>query len=245
MLGNTHLVFCVLLLIPNFSLADTTTFDNGNEGWGVFFQNNGSLGDFLEPGGGNPGAHLRWTMIDTFGGSFHNNTNPAFVGNYLDRNSPLHFQIDVQIDFINFFGSPVARNLILELVDFNSPGSAYPYTSVWYNLGSISAAQTNNWTTFSVTIWDPTSSALPAGWGGTGAEDPQTFEPILPPGRTFASVLANVAEIRFTTFEPGFFYGFTDFQIRYDNPTLIAVPEPNGAGLVVLGLLISWMRRYR
>jgi hypothetical protein len=234
-----------LALIAGICRADTTTFSNGNEGWGVFFSNDGTLGDFLEPSGGNPGAHLRWTMIDTFGATLYNDSNPAFVGNYLSHNAPLQFQIDVQADLINFSGSPVSRNLILELVDYNPAGSQYPYTSVWYNLGEISAAQTANWTNFSVTIWDPNSATLPAGWGGTGDEDPNTGEPILPAGRSFASVLANVEEIRFTTYEPGFFYGFTDFQLRFDNVSLTAVPEPNGGALLFLGFILSLAKRHR
>lgn len=238
-------LFTFLVLLPSISKADTTSFSNGNEGWGVFFTNDGTLGDFLEPSGGNPDGHLRWTMVDTFGATLHNDSNSAFVGNYLNFNAPLQFQIDVQVDYINFFGSPVARNLILELVDYNPPGSNYPYTSVWYNLGEISAAQTANWTNFSVTVWDPNSASLPAGWGGTGDEDPNTGEPRLPGGRTFASVLANVEEIRFTTLEPGFFYGFTDFQLRFDNVGLVAVPEPNSGIMLIVGMLFSITRRHR
>jgi hypothetical protein len=241
--------FGLLLLCCGYQakpgLADITTFNNGNEGWGVFFSNDGNLGDFLEASGGNPGAHLRSRMIDTFGMNFYNDSNPNFIGDYQRFQAPLLFQIDVQVNLLNFFGAPVSRNLILELVDYNPPGSTYPYVSVWYNLGEISAAQTGNWTTFSVMIDNPMSLTLPSGWGGTGDEDPNTFEPILPANRTFASVLQNVEEIRFTTFEPGFFYGFTDYQIRYDNPSLIAIPEPSGVWLFAASLLMFMGRRRR
>ena len=65
------------------------------------------------------------------------------------------------------------------------------------------------------------------GWGGTGAEDPVTYEPILPPGVTFADVLAGVDRMVFTTLQPGFFYGFTDFDLRIDNITAIReAPDP-------------------
>ncbi|MCK6483784.1 MAG: PEP-CTERM sorting domain-containing protein [Phycisphaerae bacterium] len=233
----------IVVATAGTATAGTTTFDNGHEGWGVFFGNDGVLGDFIEPAGGNPGAHLRWTMVDTFGCNFHNDSNPEYIGDYSRFSQGVRLSVDVKVDEISFFGTPVERNLIVELVDFNPPSDPYPWTSVWYNLGPISQAQTSNWTTFEVLISDPTATALPPGWGGTGAEDPNTFEPILPPNRTFASVLANVEEIRFTTFEPGFFYGFTNFQLRFDNPTVAAIPEPGTLALLAIGALALKRRR--
>lgn len=225
------------------TIAGTTTFDNGIEGWGVFFGNDGTLGDFLEPAGGNPGAHLKWVMVDTFGATLRNDSNPNTIGDYSRFGSPVELAVDVKVEDISFFGSPVSRNLVVELVDFNEPGNPYPWTSVWYDLGEISASGTPDWTRLSVTIDDPTSTTLPAGWGGTGAEDPNTFEPILPADRTFASVLANVEEIRFTTYVPGYFFGFTNFTLRFDNPTVAAVPEPATLSAMAVAGLIARRRR--
>lgn len=231
-------------LTAAWAAAATTTFSNGIEGWGVFFGNDGGLGDYLEPAGGNPDAHLRWTMVDTFGCNFHNDSNADFIGDYSRFSGGAELSVDVKVDDISFFGTQVPRNLIVELVDYNDPGDPYPWTSVWYNLGEISAQQTSNWTHLSVTITDPTAAALPAGWGGYGAEDPNTYEPILPPGRTFANVLTNVEEIRFTTFQPGYFYGFTNFQVHFDNPSVNAIPEPATlSGLAVAALAALCRRR--
>jgi hypothetical protein len=151
--------------------------------------------------------------------------------------------VDVRVEDISFFGNQVPRNLIVELVDFNDPGDPYPYTSVWFNLGEISVDQTSDWTRLSVVIDDPSSLTLPTGWGGTGSEDPVTFEPVLPADRTFASVLANVEEIRFTTFEPGFFYGFTNYQLRFDNVTVRAVPGPGVMALIGAVSVLGVRRR--
>lgn len=215
--------------------AATTTFESGNEGWGVFFGNDGVLGDFIEPAGGNPGAHLRWTMVDTFGCNLHNDSNADFLGDYSRFTNGVELSVDVKVDAIlSFWGSQIPRNLIVELVDYNEPGNPYPWTSVWYNLGEISHDVTPDWTTYHITIADPTSATLPPGWGGTGAEDPNTYEPILPADRTFASVLANVEEIRFTTFEPGWFYTFAAYQLRFDNPSVNAIPEPAALGAIAL-----------
>jgi hypothetical protein len=239
------LAACVAgLMSAGPAFAATTTFDDGIEGWGLFFSNDGTLGDFVESTGGNPGAHLRWLMVDTFGATFRNDSNADFIGDYSRFGGPVRLAVDVQVQTISFFGNEVPRNLIVELVDYNDdPANPYPSTSVWYNLGEISLDATADWKRFEVVIADPSAVGLPAGWGGTGAEDSVTFEPVLPPGRTFADVLANVEEIRFTTFEPGFFYGFTNYELRFDNPTLVLVPEPATLMLAGGALLLALRRR--
>jgi hypothetical protein len=96
-----------------------------------------------------------------------------------------------------------------------------------------------------VNIDNPSSATLPAGWGGYGAEDPVTFEPELPADRTFASVLASVDEIRFTTYVPGYFYGFTNFDLRFDNITVAPGPVPEPTTLAGLAGLMTLARRRR
>lgn len=214
-------------------LATTTTFDQGTEGWSV------SGRDDISATGGNPGANMDVELIDVFGADIRNDSNPAFLGNLATLGTPLRLAVDIQIGSINFFGTEVSRDLVVELVDYNPPGSNYPYVSVYFPLGTLTSSLPG-WRRFEVTIADPLSALLPAGWGGTGAEDPITFEPQLPADRTFTSVLASVDELRFTTFVPGFFFGFTNFEMQVDNPTMEVVPEPTGSWMWVLisGLLL-------
>lgn len=211
------LLFNLLLATP--ALADTiVTFDAGAEGWtGV---------GAVEPAGGNPGANFRMLNPDTFGMTLRNTTHPDFVFDYTSVTSAT-ISVDVQVADISFFGSAVSRPWIVELRDYDSPPAGYPFVSVWYKFTEISAAQNASWTTYSVMIADTSAAALPAGWGGTGAET-GTGEPLLPADRTFASVLAGVDEAVFTTFEPGFFYGFTAFDMRVDNIGIatVGVPAP-------------------
>jgi hypothetical protein len=138
-------------------------------------------------------------------------------------------------------GNELTRDLVVELRDYNPPGSNYPYVSVWYNFGEI-GSHLPGWRSFEVTI-DPSQTTLPAGWGGTGDEDPVTFEPRLPPDRTFASVLASVDEIHFSTMVPGFFYTFTTFEVQVDNIAVTAVPEPAALGLLSGAGLLALRRR--
>lgn len=225
------------------ALAVVTTFDNGLEGWSI------SGRTTILPTGGNPGANLGPLVTDVFGIDIRNNTNAAFLGNYSQfwqtngggPGAPLRLSIDTKTNSIDFFGSQVSRNLIVELRDYTNPPPNYPYVSVWYNLGTI-AASLPGWRTFSIDIVNPNSTTLPSGWGGTGDEDPQA-NPRLPANRTFASVLAGVDEISFTTFQPGFFYGFTNFNVQVDNPTLTVVPSP--ATLAAPAILLACARRRR
>lgn len=215
-----------LAVAPSAAWAQATvTFDAGTEGWSI------SGRTTIQPTGGNPGANLRGQLLDVFGADIRNSTDPRFLGDYTRYGGSVTLAIDIKVNSIAFFGNEVTRNLVLELRDRNPPGSSYPWVSAWVVLSPISRELTGNWTTFSATF-DPRAVALPPGWGGTGDEDPGTSEPRLPPGRTFASVLASVDEIAFTTFQPGFFYGFTNMDLQVDNVRVI--PAPACAGVLLL-----------
>jgi hypothetical protein len=193
-----------LLAGPLAAQTTVVTFENGGEGW----DGNGSI----ETDGGNPGANFHF-LIENFGIEARNDSNPAFTGDFT-TSGEVTVGLDARVDSITFEGAEVSRDLIVEFRSHALAQDGYPYTSVWFDLGVLQADPA--WHSFAVTFM-PSSTDLPAGWGGYGAEDPVTFEPILPPGVTFADVMASTDELAFTTFEPGYFYGFTDFDVRFDN----------------------------
>jgi hypothetical protein len=219
----------------------TTTFDGGNtQGW----QGTGGFGGstFVDSNDGNPLPSLRTSFPDfaIFGITFANDSNPAFLGDY--THAPFTISIDAKARIVGAL-NPTVRDLVLELRDYDNPPAGFQYVSVFYDLADLrdpGAGGSGAWENYSVSVADPTQAALPAGWGGTGAEDPITFEPILPPGRTFANVLASIDEIVFTTFKPGFFYTDEYFDVSVDNINVNFVPEPGalaalgGAGLLGL-----------
>jgi hypothetical protein len=48
----------------------------------------------------------------------------------------------------------------------------------------------------------------------------------------------------FTTYVPGYMYGFTDFDVAVDNISVSAVPEPSTYAMMFGGLgLVGWMKR--
>lgn len=233
----------IALASATLAEADTTvTFDNGDEGW----QGPQGIGGSTEidPNLGNVAPSLH-TVFNDFGITFSTTTNAAFLGDYTALPA-VQLGLDVNTQFLNFFGQDVTRDFVVDLRDYDNPSGGYPWTSVWYNLGTLDAADAG-WHTWTVTIADTSATELPPGWGGYGAEDPKTFEPILPEDRTFASVLAGVDEIAFTTLVPGFFFGFSDHDVAVDNIFIKQVPEPSTvllAGLGVAGLVASrvWRR---
>ncbi len=224
--NTTQRTAMLVALAAGASIASATTttvtFDSGAEGWSGPSGIGGAT--TIEAAGGNPGANMR-TIFNDFGITFRNDTNTAFVQD-LSQYDSFTISIDTKVDFLNFFGQDVSRPWLVELRDYDNVTTGYPWVSVWFKFADISQASTGSWTTFSVTVTEPQSAALPAGWGGYGDEDPMTFEPILPADRTFADVLAGVDEIVFTTLEPGFFFGFTDHTVRIDNISIVKAAPP-------------------
>ncbi len=186
------------------------TFDDDWEGW----QGPTGVGGatHIVPDGGNPGAHAQ-TIFNDFGITFSTDSHPAFIGDHGLRET-ITISIDVKVEDISMLGTPVPRELIVDFRSFTLAQDGYPWTSVWYTLTALETGM--DWATYSVTF-DPRSIGLPEGWGGYGAEDPGTFEPMLPEGVTFADVLAHTEEVAFTTLVPGWAYAFTDHNVRIDN----------------------------
>ncbi len=193
------------------------TFGNGAEGWSL-------LGyDTVTATGGNPAHRIFWNnFVDNFGMSARNETHTAFIGDYTQK-GPVTLSIDFQVNFIQFFGSPVSRELVVILYDDDSYNGAPP-AQVWKSLGTLTNAMP--WKSFSTTVPDVNSAQLPPSWRGAGAEHPVTYEPILPAGRTWTNVLQGVDRIEFTTYVPGYFYGFTNFSLSIDNVSIQPIAPP-------------------
>jgi len=225
-LDRSFLPILALALGTSMLVADETitTFDTGTEGWSI------SGRETIDEGGGNPGENMHGILVDVFGADTRNRTNVEFLGDYNRFGGSIEISIDIKVNSIDFFGTPVPRELVVDLRNFDDQ-TGFTWASVWYSLGVLDSRVNNEWTTYKIIIEDTATLDLPAGWRGSGAEDPDTFEPILPEGRTFASVLEQVDEITFTTFVPGFFFGFTNFDVQVDNITVRSIGAPCPADL--------------
>ena len=233
------MIFVTALSFGAGAEAAFTSFDTGAEGWSI------SGRDTVLPTGGNGGANLYGQLIDVFGADIRNNINGDYLGDLTRYGQAVEFSIDIKTNSITSFGNPVPRELVLELRDYDND-NGLPWTSVWISLGGLFPTEiggSGEWETYSVTIDDMFATELPGAWGGYGDEDPNTFEPILPADRTFTSVLQSVDEIAFTTFVPGFFFGFTDMDLQVDNISIRTVPAPSATVFGALGLGILSRRR--
>lgn len=188
--------------------------------------------------------------FDTYMGAHLTNTDTGspLVGDLSRHGGDIRVQVDVRVFALrNFFGNrnpPSHFPLVLQLVDVGDPNDFDDDVSV-YLVGAGLPTEGAGWQTRNFLIPDPTSTTLPTGWGGTGYEDPVTFEMRLPDGRTYADVLASVDEVRLTTFVPGYFYGFNFWEIGFDNVEVRRVPTPAGVMLLAAGGLIGATRRRR
>ena len=150
------------------------------------------------------------------------------------------FGLKFRVDTLASFNGPISRDIGIALIDRDIQGSSGP-SGVFFTLATMNESIQDDWTSLSVTIDDPTSATLPAGWIGFGDESP-TFEPILPAGATFASVLASVDEFQITGAVPGFFFNSANTDVHIDN-VAVTVPEPGAGVLVLSGLLALLIRR--
>ena len=200
-----------------FGASNTVVgFDGGSDG--------GFIGNaYFEAEGGNPGGvanHLGELFFnDLRTGGISEPANEAFLGDYSSYSS-VTFSFDIKTNYLNdFMGNPSLRPVGIRLVDrdIQGPNGA---SGVFIEMGVVGVAYTGEWTTLSVTIEDPTSEELPAGWIGFGADDPNTYMPILPEGATFATVLASVDEFAITGSVPGYFFTNMFWDVLIDNITV-------------------------
>lgn len=222
--------------ISGAASAAMTTFSSGDEGWTGNAEVDASVG---APA---PGFH---TLAETFGISWRNDSNAAFIGNYTASPS-LTISLDVLTNAITYLDTEVSRGLFVKLTDFGNIDDYADDATLFYRLGTLSS-DISGWQHLSVTIADTSVIDMPTGWGGVDGDG----NVALPAGRTFADVLAHVGQIEFTTYEPDYFYGFAIFDVVGDNFSVTsgaaAVPEPQSWAMLILGmgLMGVTMRRRR
>lgn len=228
--------FFTMAPLNAFAVEETvSTFDGGDPaGWWT----TGIPGPdtFIDVSDGVPAPALRTSRLATF--ITFRNAAAAWTGNYAAfASGGFTFAVDVHSHSVRVGEQDVTSPLVLQLRDYDDAG-AYPWVSVYFTLGEIGTESVNGqpgWHTLFVSVVDPSAEALPEGWGGTGDEPPPEFTPALPPGRTFASVLAGVDEVALVTLVPGFLSLGVDYDLAVDNIRLIALPEPGGMPIASAG----------
>lgn len=237
---STATVIAACLCSSSVYSATTTVagFDGGSD--------DGFMGNAVfEATGGNPGGAARHLTNLFFNelrtGGLGEPANAGFLGDYSPY-TDVAFSVDVKTNSLtDFIGNPILRSVGVMLIDRDIQGLDGP-SGVFFELGLLGTDVTPDWTTLSVTVTDPTSPTLPSGWIGFGDTDMSTYEPILPAGASFATVLAGVDEFRITGAVPGFFFGDAYWDVQIDNIG-VTVPEPGTASLLLVAALPLLRRR--
>lgn len=184
------------------------------QGWAV----NGQ--QMIFPRGYGGGNFMGVPYHDFWGITLANSTAPELIGDLTRHGGDaLHFSFEIVVSrFDNFFGEPMdpsLRPLVLELIDEGDPTDPADDVSVYYvGEGCPRQSEGWNWRGFAIPIYN--IDTMPLGWGGTGDEDPTTFEPRLPPGRTYESVIRSVDRVQITTIQPGYFYVSSFWEAGFD-----------------------------
>jgi hypothetical protein len=177
------------------------TFDGGVNAGGWTY---GNTIEGIDASGGNPGAFLHNSLIDTFAPqlSTSNSSNP-FLGNYRALGVQ-SLGVDLKTFSTNF---PFLREATLML----SNGGCTVYT-----LGTELVPQVaEGWKSFDYQV-DSASTAMPSGWlPFGGCTDPDT---------AWNTVMTNVTEVRFFYGDPTFFFIFDQWNVGADNPRISTAP---------------------
>lgn len=219
-------------LLASSASADVILFHNFDDGTTGPWLVNGVPTVFV--GDGNPDNYVGVPFMDFWGVTLEARNEPDPDGNPpipcplfgdITQMGPMTLSVDVRVfNLMNFFNEPMDPTnwpLVLQFVSAEDPSVSV------YTIGNTLPPIEDLWTRFTYSIPDPAQTALPPGWGGTGAEDPVTYEPILPDGWNYNRVLQNVLYVRVTTMVPGYFYGANFWEVGFDN--LLVEPAPGCA----------------
>jgi hypothetical protein len=229
------------------------TFDNGQGSW-IGRGGLSSTGKtYVDPNVGNQAPSLHTTYNDFLLNGFRDYTeDPAsgFVGDYTTSKS-VTIGIDVDTLSLQEGQNQTTRHLSVELDDYEHAQPGYDALALSYDFGAV-LDSSKGWQHLSVTIADTSATGLPAGWSVIGYDDPNG-NPIsnsLPPGITFADVLAHVDTLAFQSSPRSSPQTLTNFDVAVDNISLSGnftapVPEPTTVALFGLGLSALALRRRR
>lgn len=203
--------------LAGMAAADDILFldfeDNNASGWTA----NGVPTLYEE--GGNPGQYMGIPLADFQWISLSAREESSMVFGDLSRyDADIMISVDVRVDGLYNFDNqpmnPLWFPLVIQLWNYDIPADVP--VSV-YLISQTLPENFGEWKRIEFTIPNASATSLPPGWGGTGAEDPITYEPTLPGGVTYRDVLSNIGQVDISTSLPGHFYGPSFWQVSWDN----------------------------
>jgi hypothetical protein len=197
-----------LAAAPALAETFTETFDGGSNVGGWTF---GTGNEVIEAGGGNPGAYLHDTFVDTFAPQPRTSQPSIFTGDLRQLGVSR-----IGIDLITFSVDFSAEGRPLTLMLISDQGTPANFDDDWaaYFMGpSNIPLPGEGWISYSFDVPSQETS-LPAGWATVA------FGPSSPPEPDWNQVITNVAELRFFYGDPTMFFIFQGWNLGLDNPTI-------------------------
>jgi len=214
---KTITTLAVLALAATVSFAQapgrttfTETFDGGSNVGGWTW---GNFNDVIRDDGGNPGAFLENTELDTFAPqAVQLGAGSPFTGNYraLGVSS---LGIDLAVFHVDF--SSAGRNISLLLTNDGGTPDDFSDDCTVYKIGKkVGPDDDGTWKSYSFEV-PAKAKGLPDGWGVLGLSCPGHDLK-----EAWKVVTTKVDRVDFFFGDPTLFYIFQVWDIGMDNPTI-------------------------
>lgn len=212
------------LAVAEITPTEVTFDDRQYEGWTIL----GFQDPVWRAEGGNPGAHLNF-FYDNFYIDVYNESSATFIGDYTQK-GPLLITGDLRWRTIRFGNVDVTRDLFFAIWDeyFDDVGNRKVHVLL-RPLGKVRGQGAHApWRTHRIRIPNPTAAALPGGWLYWDFDAANEPTRTLPAGLTWRDILSSVDRVQWTTATPGLFFGFTVFDVSFDNAGIQPLAGTNG-----------------
>jgi hypothetical protein len=227
---QTSSTFAAAVFLAGIStFAETTvveTFDGGSNQGGWSF---GTGNEVIESTGGNPGAYLHDSFVDTFAPQPRTSLgkDSPFTGDFRARRVS-----SVGIDLITYDVdfSADGRPLTVMLISDNRTPSDFSDDWAAYSIGAANVPRPGQgWLSYDFAIPSQETS-LPAGWNTIA------FGPNSPANPDWNAAITQVAQLRYFYGDPELFFIFQAWDLGMDNPRITRtspapVPTVDGVGM--------------
>ncbi|MEO0662183.1 MAG: hypothetical protein AAFZ87_11645, partial [Planctomycetota bacterium] len=188
----------------------------------------------VEAAGGNPDGWLHNALVDSFAPIVA--TGPAvpsaFTGDLRARGVTR-----IGVDAITLGASITAAGRDFTLLLRDTKGTPDPSDDDYaYALGGLVPQVGAGWSTYVFDVPSASTDAVPTGWEGGWAGDPENFRP----GVTWSDVVTSVDVVEFWWLDPAFFALFQQWDVGIDNAfvetsgisTICSADVPNSTGSI-------------
>jgi hypothetical protein len=205
---GTAALALVLAAAPALADSFTETFDGGSNVGGWTF---GTGNEVVEASGGNPGAYLHDSFVDTYAPQPRTTQPSVFTGDLRQRGVTR-----LGIDLVTFAVDFSADGRPLTLMLISDQGTPSDPDDDWaaYLIGPSNVPLPGQgWLSYSFDV-PSRQTSLPAGWATLA------LGPSSPPTPDWNQLITGVSQVRFFYGDPTMIFIFQGWNLGLDNPTV-------------------------